>query len=134
LRRPFGSFHVVAKTGKTSWETSLFADQKRGAFLLPVKAEVRRKEKIAPGDTIEVSVSFGLVLMTSRGGSQYNGARSGVAHVRTRTSEGCRRNLPEPRPPVANYVPFVITGNVLFISGQVSAGRTALSSDAWAKT
>lgn len=60
LRRPFGSFHVVAKTGKTSWETSLFADQKRGAFLLPVKAEVRRKEKIAPGDTIEVSVSFGL--------------------------------------------------------------------------
>jgi Domain of unknown function (DUF1905) len=60
LRRPFGSFHVVAKTGKTSWETSLFADQKRGAFLLPIKAEVRRKEKIKPGDTIEVSVSFGL--------------------------------------------------------------------------
>ena len=60
LRRPFGSFHVVAKTGKTSWETSLFADQKRGAFLLPVKADVRRKEKVAPGDTIEVLVSFGL--------------------------------------------------------------------------
>ena len=52
LRKPFGSFHVVAKTGKTSWETSL--------FVLPVKADVRRKEKIKPGDTIEVSVSFGL--------------------------------------------------------------------------
>ena len=60
LRRPFGSFHVAAKTGKTGWETSLFADQKRGAFLLPVKADVRRKEKISPGDTIEVSISFGL--------------------------------------------------------------------------
>lgn len=60
LRKPFGSFHVVAKTGGTSWETSLFADQKRGAFVLPVKADVRRKEKIKPGDTIEVSVSFGL--------------------------------------------------------------------------
>lgn len=59
LRKPFGSFRVVAKTGKTSWETSLFADQKRDAFLLPVKADVRRKEKISPGDTIEVSVSFG---------------------------------------------------------------------------
>ena len=34
--------------------------------------------------------------------------------------------LPEPRPPVANYVPFVITGNVLFISGQVSAGTDGL--------
>ncbi len=60
LRKPFGSFRVVAKTGKTSWETSLFADQKRDAFVLPVKADVRRKEKIRPGDTIEVWVSFGL--------------------------------------------------------------------------
>jgi hypothetical protein len=60
LRKPFGSFHVVAKTGKTTWETSLFADQKRKAFVLPVKADVRRKEKIKPGDMIEVSVLFGL--------------------------------------------------------------------------
>jgi enamine deaminase RidA (YjgF/YER057c/UK114 family) len=28
--------------------------------------------------------------------------------------------LPDARPPVANYVPFVITGNLLFISGQFS--------------
>jgi enamine deaminase RidA (YjgF/YER057c/UK114 family) len=28
--------------------------------------------------------------------------------------------VPDARPPVANYVPFVITGNLLFISGQVS--------------
>lgn len=34
--------------------------------------------------------------------------------------------LPEARPPVANYVPFVITGNLLFISGQVSAGPDGL--------
>lgn len=60
LRKPFGSFHVKAWTGKTSWETSLFADQKRVAFVLPVKADVRRKEKIALGDQIEVTVSFDL--------------------------------------------------------------------------
>jgi len=59
-RKPFGSFHLKARTGLTAWETSLFADTKRGAFLLPVKADVRRKEKIKPGDMIEVSVSFGL--------------------------------------------------------------------------
>jgi enamine deaminase RidA (YjgF/YER057c/UK114 family) len=29
--------------------------------------------------------------------------------------------LPEPRPPVANYVPFVRNGNMVHISGQVSA-------------
>ena len=30
--------------------------------------------------------------------------------------------LPEPMAPVANYVPFVISGSQLFVSGQVSAG------------
>ena len=30
--------------------------------------------------------------------------------------------LPEPMAPVANYVPFVISGAHLFVSGQVSAG------------
>jgi enamine deaminase RidA (YjgF/YER057c/UK114 family) len=29
-------------------------------------------------------------------------------------------NLPEPNAPVANYVPFVLSGNLLHISGQVS--------------
>ncbi len=60
LRKPFGSFRVSARTGCTTWETSLFADTKREAFVLPVKADVRRKEKIRLGDTIEVSIIFGL--------------------------------------------------------------------------
>ena len=29
-------------------------------------------------------------------------------------------NLPEPAAPVANYVPFVTSGNLVFISGQIS--------------
>lgn len=58
--KPFGSFRVKARTGFTRWETSLFHDRKREAFLLPVKADVRRKEKIKVGDTVEVSVSFDL--------------------------------------------------------------------------
>ena len=59
-RKPFGSFHVKARTGLSTWETSLFMDQKRGAFLLPVKAEVRRREKIVVGDRIEVSITLAL--------------------------------------------------------------------------
>jgi enamine deaminase RidA (YjgF/YER057c/UK114 family) len=34
--------------------------------------------------------------------------------------------LPEPRAPVANYAPFIITGNLLFVSGQVSSGPDGL--------
>ena len=35
--------------------------------------------------------------------------------------------LPTPMPPVANYVPFVVTGDLVFVSGQVPAqdGRIA---------
>jgi len=58
--KPFGSFRVKARTGLTSWETSLFADKKRNAFVLPAKADVRRKENIKPGDTIEVNIAFDL--------------------------------------------------------------------------
>jgi Domain of unknown function (DUF1905) len=58
LRQPFGSFHVAARTGGTRWQTSLFADQKRRAFVLPIKADVRRKERISIGDTIEISINF----------------------------------------------------------------------------
>ena len=34
--------------------------------------------------------------------------------------------LPEPMKPVATYVPFVITGNQLFVSGQISATADGL--------
>lgn len=34
--------------------------------------------------------------------------------------------LPEPMKAVANYVPFVLSGNQLFVSGQVSAGPDGL--------
>lgn len=34
--------------------------------------------------------------------------------------------LPEPVAPVANYVPFVVSGNLVFISGQVSIGPNGL--------
>lgn len=34
--------------------------------------------------------------------------------------------LPEPVAPVANYVPYVISGNLIFVSGQVSIGPDGL--------
>jgi hypothetical protein len=51
----FGSMRIEATVGKTSWRTSVFPT-KSGDFLLPVKADVRKKENLAPGDTVKVAV------------------------------------------------------------------------------
>ena len=58
LRNPFGSLRVIASVGETRWRTSAFWDTKAGAFLLPVKSDVRRCESIAVGDTFSVSLEL----------------------------------------------------------------------------
>ena len=55
---PCGSVRVRASIGKASWSTSLFPDSSSGAFLLPVKADVRRREKLSAGDTVDVAVEL----------------------------------------------------------------------------
>ncbi len=45
-KRGWGSLPVMVTLGKTSWKTSIFPDKKSGTYLLPLKAEVRKKEKI----------------------------------------------------------------------------------------
>jgi len=56
----WGSMRVEATIGASTWRTSLFPDSKAGAFLLPIKAEVRRREGIAPGDRVRVVVTIDL--------------------------------------------------------------------------
>lgn len=58
----FGSVKVNATIGGTTWSTSLFPDNKAGAYILPVKKAVRTAESIDVGDTVAVSlrpVAFG---------------------------------------------------------------------------
>lgn len=52
LERGWGSLPVNITIGKTSWKTSIFPDKKAGAYLLPLKADVRKKEEIKNGDII----------------------------------------------------------------------------------
>lgn len=52
LKRGWGSLPVWVTIGNTIWKTSIFPDKKSEAYLLPLKAEVRKKEAIADGDTI----------------------------------------------------------------------------------
>ena len=54
----WGSLPVIVTIGKTSWKTSIFPDKKSGTYLLPLKAEVRKKEKIVNGDTINFSIEI----------------------------------------------------------------------------
>lgn len=56
LKRGWGSLPVVVTMGDTSWRTSIFPDKKQGAYLLPLKAEVRKKEKIKAGDMVLFSL------------------------------------------------------------------------------
>ena len=56
--RPFNSVPVTVTVGGTSWETSLFADRTSESYLLPLKAEARRAERVAAGDRVTVTVSL----------------------------------------------------------------------------
>jgi hypothetical protein len=50
----FGSIRVTATIGDTSWQTSLFPHRETGGLLLPLKAEVRRREGIEEGGDVTV--------------------------------------------------------------------------------
>lgn len=58
VKRGWGSLPVLVTLGKTSWKTSIFADTKMGTFLLPLKAEIRKKESIKEGDKIKLSLDI----------------------------------------------------------------------------
>lgn len=55
-RLGWGSVRVKVKIGKTEWKTSIFPDSKTGTYLIPVKADVRKKENITLGDSVAVTL------------------------------------------------------------------------------
>lgn len=57
-RRGFGAVRVRVTIGSTTWSTSVFPDTKRQAYLLPVKKDVRRREKLAAGSTVSVVLAL----------------------------------------------------------------------------
>ncbi|MEV6344251.1 DUF1905 domain-containing protein [Actinoplanes sp. NPDC051851] len=56
MRRGFGSVRVRVRVGTSSWNTSIFPDSGRGAFVLPIKKSVRRAERLDAGDTATVEL------------------------------------------------------------------------------
>lgn len=55
-RSGFGSVKVTATIGATTWNTSAFPSKEIGGFLLPLKADVRKKESLRDGMTATVSL------------------------------------------------------------------------------
>ena len=52
----WGSVYVNVTIGTTTWQTSLFPSKDVGGYLLPVKAAVRKAERIAEGDGVAVII------------------------------------------------------------------------------
>lgn len=45
-KRGWGAIKVQAQIGDSIWTTSIFPDKSRGCYLLPVKAEIRKRQKM----------------------------------------------------------------------------------------
>lgn len=58
-RSAWGSIRVIARVGRTEWKTSLFPDSRRGSYLLPIKAQVRRREGIDAGKVMRIVLVVG---------------------------------------------------------------------------
>lgn len=56
VKRGWGSLPVEVTMGKTTWKTSIFPDKKSKSYLLPVKAEMRKKEKVGAGDEVNLEL------------------------------------------------------------------------------
>ena len=52
----WGRMKATAKIGNSEWKTSIWFDTKHDTYWLPLKAEIRRKEKIVDDKDVEVSI------------------------------------------------------------------------------
>lgn len=57
-KRGWGSLPVMVTVGKTIWKTSIFPDKKSGVYLLPLKAEVRKKERILKDEEVSIVLNI----------------------------------------------------------------------------
>jgi hypothetical protein len=56
--RGWGSIPVVVTLGKSVWKTSIFPYSKVKAYILPLKAEVRKKEGVRPKSMIAFTLAI----------------------------------------------------------------------------
>ena len=52
----WGRLKAIAKIGNSDWETAIWFDRKHKTYLLPIKAEIRKKEKLEVDKDIKTIV------------------------------------------------------------------------------
>ena len=52
----WGRLKITAEIGSSQWKTSIWFDTKRNTYLLPLKADIRKKENIESGNIIDVII------------------------------------------------------------------------------
>jgi hypothetical protein len=52
----WGSVYVQVTVGKTHWQTSVFPSKEVAGYLLPIKASVRKAEKLVEGDQVTLQL------------------------------------------------------------------------------
>ncbi len=52
----WGRLKATAKIGNTEWKTAIWFDTKMNTYLLPLKANIRKKEGIVIGEKIELVI------------------------------------------------------------------------------
>ena len=53
----WGMIPASVRIGSTEWKTSLFP--KNGLYIVPIKASVRKAEKLEEGDTVNIRLEVG---------------------------------------------------------------------------
>jgi hypothetical protein len=56
LEEGWGRMKAIAKIGNSEWQTSIWFDKKHETYILPVKAEIRKKEKIELDKESEITI------------------------------------------------------------------------------
>jgi hypothetical protein len=59
-KRGWGAVRVLVTIGNTSWETSIFPSKSHVAYILPIKADVRKKENISTGSQVKVRLKINI--------------------------------------------------------------------------
>lgn len=62
LKKGWGSLPVKVSLRKTYWTTSIFPHKKSKGYLLPIKKEIRQKEKISASESLSFTIEILLSL------------------------------------------------------------------------
>ncbi len=56
LEEGWGRMKVTAKIGNSEWQTAIWFDTKHDTYLLPLKAAIRKKEKIVLNEDTNITI------------------------------------------------------------------------------